>query len=53
VFSTSAEIFCGVFRSTTRPSAIFGATDGSTSAVQPVEVSPSTARLGSPKLLAV
>src|SRR5438309_3848666 len=39
-------------RSTATPSAIFGATEGSTCAVQPVVVSPSIARLGSPKLLA-
>ena len=52
VTSASADSFCAVFRSITRPSAIFGATAGSTCAVQPVEVSPSIARLGSPKSLA-
>src|SRR5437868_13379659 len=49
VVSVSAESFCGVFRSTMSPSAIRGATAGSTRALQPVEGSPSMASLGSPK----
>src|ERR1700688_877545 len=52
VISTSADIFCALLRSTPSPAAIFGAIAGSTSAVQAVEVSPSIARLGSPKLVA-
>src|SRR4030081_3613676 len=50
--STSAENLWGLFRSIASPSAIFGATAGSTFAVHPVEVSPSIARLGAPKLAA-
>src|SRR3981189_3210059 len=48
--SVSADSFCAVFRSITSPSAIFGATAGSTTAVQAVDFSLSIARLGSPKL---
>ena len=50
VVSASADSLRGVFRSMISPSASFGAALGSTSAVQPVEASPSIARLGSPKL---
>jgi hypothetical protein len=52
VWSVSEESFWGLFRSIARPTAILGATSGLAFAVQPVEGSPSIARLGSPKLLA-
>jgi hypothetical protein len=52
VISSSVDSFCAVFRSISRPTAIRGAIAGSTRAVQPVEVSPSAARLGSPKVSA-
>src|ERR1700727_263850 len=52
VRSAAPDSLRAVFKSITTPSASFGATDGSTSAVQAVVASPSIARLGSPKLLA-
>ena len=52
VVSSSDDRRCALFRSISRPSAILGATAGSTRALHAVEVSPSIARLGSPNLLA-
>src|SRR5271166_1947517 len=51
VTSSTAASLRGLFRSITSPASSVGASVGSTSAVQPVEVSPSIARLGSPKSL--
>src|SRR5438270_12789229 len=50
VTSASAPSRSAVFRSIARPIAVRGALAGSTSAVHPVPLSPSMARLGSPKL---
>ena len=52
VISPTAASFCLVFRSISSPWAIFGAVAGSSLAVHAVVLSPSIARLGSPKPLA-
>jgi hypothetical protein len=52
VWRASEESLWGLLRSMARPTAILGAASGLAFAVQPVEGSPSIARLGSPKLLA-
>src|ERR1035438_178907 len=52
VISFSVPTRCPVFRSIASPCAILGATAGLRRAVQPVLVSPSIARLGSPNPLA-
>ena len=50
VTSRSADTRCAELRSISTPAAVFGALAESTRAVQPVDVSPSIARRGSPKL---